>query len=178
MVINMAEYIIVGGELKHYGVKGMKWGQRRPMTRAEADLARKKAAYKSANKAYNKSFNKANNRNIAVISPFKKHRDANQKRWEDVVVNAKKANSAQQAYKKAKKVVKAESKTRRKKAAKERGKSTAQKMLMGKYGAKVYNQSTSKGYSKGQAFARAASNELVNNLTFGGLERKVNKQNR
>ena len=44
----MAEYIIVGGELKHYGVKGMKWGQRNPNVQAA------KQNYKSARKEFRK----------------------------------------------------------------------------------------------------------------------------
>lgn len=101
----MAEYIIVGGELYHYGVKGMKWGHRKalPVSDVRRRFDSAKSNYKQANKAYNKSFNKAENRNLASFSPIKKHRDASTQRWTDAIDKGQAANKAKAEYKSAKK---------------------------------------------------------------------------
>lgn len=110
----MSNYVIVGGELMHYGVKGMKWGVRRfenkngtltpaGKRRYSDDVYEKKAAYKQAKKDYNKSFNKAYNKSVAAYSPIKKHRKANDERWDDAFKKAESANKAKTDYKKAKK---------------------------------------------------------------------------
>lgn len=89
-------------ELYHHGVKGMKWGVRKS-ERKTNELDSKRKAYKQAKKEYKKSFNKAYNRSAAAYSPFKRHRQANDKRWEDAADKAKKAAEAKDAYKSAKK---------------------------------------------------------------------------
>lgn len=104
----MNNYVIVGGELYHYGVKGMKWGVRKAQPQSYLD--RKKSAYKTAKKEYNKSFNKAYNRAAAAYSPFKKHRQANDARWEDAANKAESLNKAKSDYKSAKKAAKAQKK--------------------------------------------------------------------
>lgn len=91
-------------ELQHYGVKGMKWGVRKAQ-KEYAELDRRKAAYTQAKKAYNKSFNKAYNRSAASLSPFKKHRQANDARWADAFKKADAMNKAKQSYKEQKKNV-------------------------------------------------------------------------
>ena len=115
----MSKYYVANGtlyaapersdELKHYGVPGMKWGHRKAQT--EVGAARK--AYRQANRAYSKSFNKAYNRSIAAWSPIKKHREANDARWDDAVNKAKAANEAKAALKKAKATAKAKAKAER-----------------------------------------------------------------
>ena len=115
----MSNYRIVNGtfyavperteELKHYGVPGMKWGHRKAQT--EVGAARK--AYRQANREYTKSFNKAYNRSAAALSPFKKHRQANDARWQDAVDKAEAANKAKATLKKAKATAKAKVKAER-----------------------------------------------------------------
>ena len=86
-------------ELMHYGVPGMKWGRRKAPTTSYGTA---RAQYKAAKKAYSKSYNKAYNRSIASLSPIKKHRQANDARWEDAFNKAAELRSAKAAYKQAK----------------------------------------------------------------------------
>lgn len=116
----MDGYVIINGELYHHGIKGQKWGVRRyqnkdgSLTPAgkkrydsdAADLIEKKKTYKKAGTAYTESFNKAYGKSLAAYSPFKKHREANKARWEDVHDKANKYIEAKKAYKTAKKDVK------------------------------------------------------------------------
>lgn len=92
-------------ELRHYGVPGMKWGKRK--ARPTSDLRRRyddaRAAKKAANKAYNKAFDKAYDNAIAGYSPFKKHREANTKRWDDAWEKGQVSRKADEAYKSVKK---------------------------------------------------------------------------
>lgn len=98
-------------ELYHYGVKGMRWGHRKAPSAVGVSAQRQaylnaKANKKAAGKAYSKAYSKAYNRSIAGLSPFKKHRQANDARWDDAVKKAKASNAADKAYKDAKKAYK------------------------------------------------------------------------
>lgn len=83
--------------LQHYGVKGMRWGHRR---NPKVEAARQK--YKTAHKEYSKSFSKAYDKSIAAYSPIKKHREANDKRWDDAFKKAEVSRNAKADYKQAK----------------------------------------------------------------------------
>lgn len=106
-------YVNNSDELYHYGVKGMKWGHRKASyqnTAVRTGNSAQRQAYlnakankKAAGKAYTKAYNKAYNRSMAALSPFKKHRQANDERWNDAVQKAKDMNAADKAYKDAKK---------------------------------------------------------------------------
>ena len=109
-------YVNNSNELYHYGVKGMRWGHRKAsyqntVVRTGNSAQRQaylnaKANKKAAGKAYTKAYNKAYNRSMAALSPFKKHRQANDERWNDAVQKAKDMNAADKAYKDAKKAYK------------------------------------------------------------------------
>lgn len=95
-------------ELQHYGVKGMKWGVRKK--REYTPLEAKRAAYKQAKKDYSKAYNKA----FAGYSPIKKHRQANDQRWEDAANKAEALRKAKSDYKSAKKTARIERKAEKK----------------------------------------------------------------
>ena len=100
-------------ELYHHGIKGMKWGRRRFQNsdgsltaagkqRYSSDVKSAKAEYKQAKKEYNTAYNKAHNKAIAAYSPIKKHRQANDERWNDAFNKAERLNEAQANLKGAK----------------------------------------------------------------------------
>ena len=108
------EEINITKELYHYGVKGMKWGVRRSrdvgsstgsrkQITTKSDVAAAKKAMKAARKDYNKAFNKAYNRAFAAYSPSKKHREANDQRWDDAFDKGAKYCEAKKNYKTMKK---------------------------------------------------------------------------
>ena len=144
-------------ELIHYGVKGMKWGVRRKQY-AESEIYSKykktKADYKKANREYSKSFNKAHNKAIAAWSPIKKHRQANDKRWDDAVKKAVKSNEAEAAYKDAKRA--------RKSAIKSTTNDLNKKASLGEK--LIYNEATRK---------KAAKYIVDNNMTVAEATKKA-----
>ena len=101
-------------ELYHYGVKGMRWGHRKASYQSTtAGNSPQRQAYltakankRAAHKEYKKAFNKAYNRSIAAWSPVKKHRQANDARWDNAIKKADASNAAKKAYKDAKKAYK------------------------------------------------------------------------
>jgi hypothetical protein len=110
-------YIIKNGELYHHGVKGMKWGVRknryagvstdgskkRAAEEARQKLITAKKNKRSAQRDLDKAWRKAELGSIAGISPIKKHREADDKRWNDAIEKGEKSYNADKQYKAAKK---------------------------------------------------------------------------
>ena len=195
-------YVNNSNELYHYGVKGMRWGHRKAAyqnTVARTGNSAQRQAYlnakankKAAGKAYSKAYSKAYNKSLAAYSPFKKHRQANDERWNDAIQKAKDMNAADKAYKDAKKAYKQtdEYKAKRAKAIKV-GVAVAGTALAA-YGAyKVSNiikdKATSKAYAAGQdaakrwlaagrAAAKSGNGDMANTFfsTAGEVQKRAN----
>ena len=98
-------YMVAGQEfeLKHYGVKGMKWGHRKAREEYKK-LDKAKGEYRHAKKAYDRSFNYATQRSNGFgLSRVK--RFENDAAWNDAKRDAKRVNEAKKAYKDQKKAV-------------------------------------------------------------------------
>ena len=164
----MSEYIVTkDGELKHYGVVGMKWGIRRAARKATADVRK---ARKAANREYQKAAEKAGH------TWFNKDkRAAADQKAADAMNRSIKADKAYKAaYKKAKAQAAKDMYEKKgyDKATVERvdkmsaGKAIGQSMLMGSYGALKYNEAKGKGASTGRAVAKALLMNRVDANTF------------
>ena len=157
-------YVNNSNELYHYGVKGMRWGHRKAVDRntvATSDLRKRydaaKAQNKAAYKAYSKAYNKAYNRNIAMLSPIKKHREANNERWNEAANKAAESWEATRAYKQ----VKNERKTALKSTYKQLNKSASFKDKL------LYSDGTRK---------KAAKYVVDNNMSVSDATKKANKE--
>ena len=108
----MSDYVIVGDELRHYGIKGMKWGVRKKPEK----VSKEKAAYKSAKdartvagvnkrvakKQYDDAYNRAYNYSRAhPVSQFvrEKNRLESDRLWDEVTNRGNESNAASRAYK-------------------------------------------------------------------------------
>lgn len=161
----MSDYIITkDGELKHYGVIGMKWGIRRAARKAtKAARKERRAASREADKAINKS----NNTWFG-----KEKKAAAEKNMYNAIDRYQKADKKYKAaYKKAKEQAAKDMYEKKgyDKATVERvskmsaGKAIGQSFLMGSYGALKYNEAKGRGASTGRAAVKAV---LASNLDF------------
>lgn len=98
-------YMVAGQEfeLKHHGVKGMKWGVRRAR-KEYADLDRAKGIYKHAKKSYNRSVNYAGSKakGISLSRAKRAEKDA---AWNDVKSHKERLDKTKAQYKTQKKAV-------------------------------------------------------------------------
>lgn len=165
-------------ELFHYGVKGMKWGHRKKYYNDDGSLNKLGQArrnYKTAKKEYHKSFDKAYNKSIAAYSPVKKHRQANETRWEDAANKAEASRNAKAEYKQAKKEYKeSHPMSPRTKTALKIGAAAAGTALV-VYGAyKAKNAIHYKAYSKSVDEGMAAVNRMEKDLRSARISMDMN----
>jgi hypothetical protein len=90
-------------ELRHHGVKGMKWGVRKARQEYK-NLAKAKGEYRHAKKAYNRSFSYAYNKSQA-FTLSRARRAEQDAAWKDAERDAKRAENAKKAYKAKKKEI-------------------------------------------------------------------------
>ena len=182
----MADYVLINGELYHHGVKGMKWGRRRWQNKdgsltpagekrynqdtAEGRRNLAKDKYKQANKEFNRSYDKAYNKSIAAYSPIKKHREANDRRWDDAWEKGKAAKAARKEYKEANKEYKAARKQGKEEFREARadisrsrslGAKLATNVIAGPFANRTYNSVLASGGSRGEAMAVTAVSAFV-----------------
>lgn len=187
----MSNYVIVNGELYHHGVKGMKWGRRRYQNadgsltpagrqRYSSDVKSAKAAYKQAGKEYNKAYNNAYNKSLAGFSPIKKHRQANDQRWEEAYDKAQALNKAKEDLKGAKAARKIErkyDKVGRKLGSadyyREKGASVAEKHNRT---AEVFDKQANKSEARGEYFKAEASRRAADAIRTRGANEKARQE--
>ena len=98
-------YMVAGQtfELKHYGVKGMKWGVRKAR-KEYADLDRAKGIYKNAKKSYNRQVGYAGSKakGFSLSRAKRAEKDA---AWNDVKAHKDRLDKTKEQYKTQKKAV-------------------------------------------------------------------------
>ena len=149
----MSDYIITqDGELKHYGVLGMKWGHRK----ARKNVEKSKRARESAKEWDEIARNKESKGKTKAAA--KARQNAAQDRADANKYSAK-AKRIEQKH-----MQRAGGKKAYDYSAKEStGKSVAKSLLLGTYGALRYNEARSKGAVRGKA--------LVDGILAGGFNR-------
>jgi hypothetical protein len=163
---------VCSGELKHYGVLGMKWGTRR-------------AAMKDTNVVAAKSKLKAENKKFYKHLGSKEMKKESDKEFDDKV---NKVISAEKSYKNAYKKAKTQAVKKmisegydagaaKRIAGMSTAKAMTQSFLMGSYGAMKYNEFKAKGTSTGKSIAKAIMLNWGNNMTYGQLGRNEQVDN-
>lgn len=164
-------YMVAGQtfELKHYGVKGMKWGHRKAREEYKK-LDKAKGEYRHAKKAYNRSFNYATSQ-AKGFSPSRAKRAENDAAWDDARRDAKRVNDTKKVYKAQKKAVRQNAPVTAKleRGGKAVGKGLAvvggmyvyDQMYFGGAGTKITKAAASKAAKVGKAAVSKAYNSLM-----------------
>lgn len=148
-------------ELRHYGILGMKWGVRRYQNKdgsltakgvkRYAEKGYAEDAYKSNKTKYGKAYDKVTGANkTAGKMKAKMSTNSENKKRANEYINSKTTKKTRDAI--------ANLSTR---------KALAESVLMGNYGALVYNSLRANNVSRGKAMAQAVLNNWANNLTLG-----------
>lgn len=157
-------------ELMHYGVLGMKWGQRRVRKNYEkAKSYSDRAAGARAGAKEGQDIARSNakkgkssnivNRQISAEKKAAAEFDTKAKEYRDKAARIEKKHIERAGGKKAYNYTKNQS----------TGKAVAKSMLMGTYGTTKYNKARSEGDSRVKAAAKGAAHETANSLTGGAL---------
>lgn len=154
-------------ELMHYGVLGMKWGQRRARKNVQkANIARESAKEWDEIAAYQKS--KGHSKQAASAKKSAASDRAVAKKYANKAKRIEKYHTEMAGGKKAYNYTKNQS----------TGKAIAKSMLMGTYGAHKYNQARSEGDSRAKAALKGSAYSLGNNISYQGLSFAEPRMNR
>lgn len=157
-------------ELMHYGVLGMKWGQRRARKNYEKAAKYRKSAkeWDRAAKGYKKALGSTDSATLKSEQyAYSDRRKA--KKYENKAKRIEKYHTEMAGGKKAYNYTKNQS----------TGKAVAKSMLMGTYGAHKYNQARSQGDSRVKAGVKGMAWETGNRMTSYGLsvaEPRINRK--
>ena len=148
-------------EMSHHGILGMKWG-RRKVRSLNTKISNEKKIGKTDIKEI-KEIGQYHNKNVS--KDIAKSQSITDKKVAKLQTKKEKVQNALDKH--------ASRETQNAIDNVSTGKAVAQSMLMGSYGALVYNAARSKGATKGQAAVQAVMNEWGNNLTFGEFSRRA-----
>lgn len=158
-------------ELMHYGVLGMKWGQRRARK-----LAKKADLYSSRSKYIRSDIARAKKNPATANNPAIGANEKLANKYSQKAAKARaKSKNIEQYHTKMAGGKKAYDYTKNQST----GKAIAKSMLLSTYGAHKYNQARSQGDSRLKAGAKGIGYANANALTYGAasvIEPRVNKK--
>ena len=149
-------------ELYHFGILGMKWGQRR-INRLSSKIEK------------SKKIGKEDIKELKEISKYHNNKDINKDISRSKQITNNQVIKMKQKQNKIKSKMDSQYSEGTQKAVSKisTGKSIIETMLMGSYGAAVYNTPKVHNNKKGKALTQAITNNWANNLTFGSLGKKA-----
>ena len=153
------EYVIVNGELKHYGVVGMKWGKHKAQK-----YAKEAAAYRKSNKEWEDEYNSTGKAKIAALRAKGKDRKADKvQATYDEQISASRREAERYESKSALEAKKNEHRAAVKDVYKNRsaGAKLATNILAGPFANRTYNSVIAAGGSKNLARATTAVTSIL-----------------